>query len=154
MADNGKTASNVPARLLCIVVPLGLFLGIRLLNILELWKYNVAACIVIGWSLVIGCRIRITRRSEISSQCNKGFSTAIIEFGIVICLGALMLDHGLMLYACALAGMFYWMIAGIVVAHRPATPTPFDVFLITHGILPLAFLVTLIFYITVSIRAY
>jgi len=50
--------------------------------------------------------------------------------------------------------MFYWMIVGLVVAHRPMTPTPDDLSLVAHGFPMLAMAVSVIFWMSVSVRGY
>jgi hypothetical protein len=151
---NDRKITSILARISCIFAPLIVFLLIRLVNVLERWKYDVAGGIVLAWSIAICCLIWTTRRNEICQPCRRGFFTSLVEHGLVLCLAALMLDGGMTLYACILASMFYWMTAGVVVARRPAAPTPIDVSLVAHGYLLLAFAVSSIYLTTVSIRGY
>jgi hypothetical protein len=154
MANDKKTASNALMRIFCIIAPPSLFLAIRLTNVLETWKYEIAGCIVLAWSVAIGHRMLITRRCGIHRLYKRAFSASLIEHAIVLGLATLVLDGGYILYDCILASMLYWMIAGVVVARRPTMPTAIDVSLVAHGFLLLAVAVVLIFFRTVAVRGH
>jgi len=55
-----------------------------------------------------------------------------------------MLDLGQALYGALLAGVLYWLIAGLVAARRPILPTPLDLLLVTHGFLLFVFPVVVV----------
>ena len=157
MGGDVKAPLSVVVPTLCTITPPSLFLVLgKLSDLLAVdWrKYEVAGCIVFAWTVAICYRMRVAWRSGICRACEKGIVTSIIQHPFVLVLGGLFLDGGFTLYACILTSMFYWMITGVVVAHRPISPTPFDIFLVTRGYPWMAFAMTLIFWTCQAIRGY
>jgi hypothetical protein len=142
MDDNRKRALDVLMRMSCIFAPPLLLLSMRLLfhsSSVATWKYEVAGGVVVTWSVVVGYRTRVARRNGIWRLYMRAFAVSVSEQAVVLCLAALMLDGGLMLYACLLAGLLYWVMAGAVVARRRILPTRFDLWLVTYGFLAFVF---------------
>lgn len=71
----------------------------------------------------------------ISSAYGRPMITALIQQGVVLILGALMLDMGLTFHIAILAVIAFWLAVGIVVARRPAAPTCRDLFVVRYGFL-------------------
>ena len=157
MRDDGKKAFTVLILMSCIVVPpalfglLGLFASVACDRT---WKYEGARCVVIASALAISYGTRTVWRTGISDELKRGFVSSYIAHAAVLCFASLLLDGGLTLYACLLASMLYWTMVGFVVARRPLTPTPFDIFLVSRGYLALAFAVSVIFWTTYAARGY
>jgi len=133
----------------CVIAPLILLLFLRLAFDLtsadvRAWKYEVAGGIVLAWSVTAGWRMLAARRTGICRLYKIAFIISLGEQALVLALAALVLDHGLTLYACVLGSMSYWMIAGVVVARRPLLPTRVDLVLVRHGFLLLAFFLAVI----------
>lgn len=142
MDDNRKRALNVLMRMSCIFAPPVLLLSLRLLfgsSSVATWKYEVAGCVVVTWSVVVGYRTRVAWPNGIWRLYMRAFAVSVSEQAVVLCLAALMLDGGLTLYACLLSGVLYWMMAGGVVARRRALPTRFELWLVTYGFLAFVF---------------
>jgi hypothetical protein len=149
-----KSVSNAAIRTLCIFTPPTLFAILWKINILEKWKYEFAGGIVLSWSLAVAWRIVIGWRSEISQLYYQPIRISLVEQALILVLAALMLDQGLTLYACILAGMLYWMTAGLVLARRPTAPTPFDLSLLSVAFLVIFFAAFGVFVTVISVRGY
>ena len=147
MENDTKTLLNIAVRTSCLVAPPWCFLFLRQINTADFgktWKDETAGFTVLAWCVAIGCWMWTKRRDGISHRYRAAFISSFVQQAFVLCLAALMLDGGLTLYACILACMLYWMIAGVVIARRPLTPTSSDISWITYGYFLLAFAVTLI----------
>jgi hypothetical protein len=154
VGDSRTTAPILPVQVLVLVVPPGLFLLLRSFVVarsvdftppcVEPWKLTIAGGIVVAWSVAIGCGRPLGSGGRVSGLYHRAFITSFVGHAIVLSFAALMLDGGLTLYACLLASMLYWMLAGVVVARRPVLPTPGDLKLVAHAFLILAFPVTVI----------
>jgi hypothetical protein len=79
----------------------------------------------------------------LSSEYSRPVKAALVQQGIVLILGLLMLDGGLTLHMAMLAVIAFWLAFGIVIARRPLAPTRSDLFLVRYGFL-LAFVTILI----------
>jgi hypothetical protein len=152
MRDYGSASLSVLVRLLCLFAPLSLFLVIVSFDVLDAWHYEVAGCIVFAWSIVVFYRMQTTRWTTICKPLRRGFLISFVEHAPVLGLAALVLDGGFTFYACILATMFYWMMAGVCVASRPLQPAPLDVVFVTHGVALLAFGVSFTFWTILIIR--
>ena len=148
IGDAANTALNVVVRTLCIIAPPSFFLFLRLFDagFDETWKDEIAGSIVFAWSGVIGYWMWTTRPWEICRLYKPAFIRSFSTQAFVLCLAALLLDGGIILYACSLASMLYWMMAGVVIARRPLLPTSFDASLISYGFVFLAFATCYLFW--------
>jgi hypothetical protein len=153
-----KTLSELAAsnllRVACLVFPLGAFALLWRINILERWKYETAGGIIVVCVAFLGYRMWKTRRTPVQGLDRQVFHTVFTEHAIMLILGLLMLDGGIMAYACIVAVASYWMTVGVIVANRPTAPTPFDVQVVSLGYLVLAITVTTVYYTTLSYRGY
>lgn len=150
MNDTRKRALNVLVRTLCVFAPPVLLLLLWLLfhsSSVTTWKYEVAGSLVVAWSVAVGYRMRVARRSGICDLYMRAFAVSATEQAVVFCLAALMLDGGLTLYASFLSGMLYWMMAGGVVARRQILPTPVDLWAVTYGFVVLVLPVIVVVWI-------
>jgi len=147
MGNNRETVLSRMVWTLCVVGPPIFLLSLRLLFHsagVGACKWQIAGWVVVAWSVLIGYWMRVAWRNAICGQYKRAFCASVIEQTLGLSLAALMLDGGLTLYGCLLAGVMYWMIAGLVVARRPIVPTRCDLRLVAHGFLSLAFPVTVV----------
>lgn len=142
---------NVLVRAMCLGGPLCFFVLVAGTGgrTIEAWRVNTAGLIVLAWSCTVAAwrlavrkRLRLPGRIEMRRRYRRAFVASFIQQAFILFLASLLLDGGLTFYACLVADMSYWMLAGIVVARRPIRPTPFDLSLIGCSYPALALLVT------------
>ncbi len=154
MKDAARSSFSSLMRLACVLVPPSFVVYVSLTGAVDRWKCVAAGCITVAWSLAICCGMWKISHGELSESCKNGFRIALVQHAIILCLAALVLDGGLILYLCVLASMYYWIAAGVVVARRPTTPTTFDLGVVRIGYLVLAFATASIVLKVISIRGY
>jgi len=119
------------------LVPHFFCLGLPPCFLLALWRFPIfvheplrdasAAGIILAWQAAIAFRMFRQRQVETERCLENAFIAAMIQQAIILTLASLVLDVGQVFCYSLVAGMAYWMTAGLILSGRPATPTVGDV---------------------------
>ena len=132
-------------RLGCILVPFPLFLLLRAFDAkyyTETSKDDIGGALILAWTILVGLRMAAGLGVALSQEYGRPFVASLKQQACILLFASLFLDSGLTLRACLLAVLLFWMLAGLIIARRPATPRPSDTAWISWSFPVLAFLVT------------
>ena len=108
------------------------------------WDDEISGAIFLLWLALVVFYFLRRWRVPLAEIYEPALRAALIQHILIFFLAALMLDGGLMLLSCFLAGAIFWMVVGVILSRRPTTPTTFDLAVISNAFLLLSFFVTCI----------
>ncbi|MBN1908227.1 MAG: hypothetical protein JW818_00680 [Pirellulales bacterium] len=127
--------------LLCLGLPPCFFAVLRSFPIFvrDPLRDSFVAVTIAAWQLVILFRMIRNRRAKTSRALESAVVAASVQQVIILVLASLVLDMGQAISHACVAGMAYWMLAGLILSARPSTPTATDVDLVRFT--PFVFLI-------------